>query len=152
MNRIRIFALALVAGLFLVGTGIAQQPFADHCQTGLKQSVQYAAAAATTTALIAPVTGSNVYVCGYSIAQAGGTGTILLEYGTGAICATGTQILSATYTANSTAGTSTFINAPNHGFTQMDTVLAGVAVPSQRICVLTSGTIAQSLQLEYVQE
>ena len=152
MNRIKLLVLGFIAAVFVVGTAFAQAPYADHCQTGQKQTVQYAASAATTTALIAPVTGANVYVCGYSIAQAGGTGTVLLEYGTGATCGTGTQIISATYTANSSAGTSTFINAPNHCFTQMDTVLAGALVPSQRICVLTTGTIAQSLQLVYVQE
>ena len=151
MKALKGLALTFVAMLF-AGTLMAQAPYADHCATGLKQSVQYAAAAATTTALIAPVTGANVYVCGYTIASAGGTGTILLEYGTGSLCGTGTQIMSATYTANSNAGTSSFINVANHGYTQMDTVLAGVLVPSQRICALTTGTIAQSLQLVYVQE
>lgn len=151
MKALKGLALSFVALLF-AGTLMAQQPYTDPCATGLRQSVQYAAAAATTTALIAPVTNANIYVCGYQVAQAGGTGTILLEYGTGSLCGTGTQILSATYTANSTAGTSTFVSVPNHGYTQMDTVLAGVKVPSQRICSLTTGTIAQSLQLVYVQE
>lgn len=151
MNRIKAFALSLMLVLF-AGVVMAQTPWKDHCMTGLKQTVQYASAAATTTTLIAPVTGANVYICGYQIAQAGGTGTIAIEYGTGATCATGTQLISATYTANTTAGTSTFIGVPNHGFTQMDTVLAGATVPSQRICAVTTGTIAQSLQLVYVQE
>lgn len=139
-------------GVLFAGLLMAQQPYSDHCATGLKQTVQYAAAAATTTALIAPKTGANVYVCGYTVTQAGGAGTILLEYGTGALCGTGTQIISATYTANTSAGTTTTNTTANHGYTQMDTVLAGALVPSQRICALTTGTIAQSLQLVYVQE
>ncbi len=148
---LRSFAIAFVALLMAIPV-LAQQPWEDHCKTGLKQTVQYASAAATTTSLIAPVTGANVYICGYSFASAGGTGTIVLEYGTGNLCGTGTQALSATLTSNSAAGTSTFVTVPNHGFTQMDTVLAGATVPSQRICALTTGTIAQSLQLVYVQE
>lgn len=142
----------LAALLFVAAPAFAQQPFADHCQTGLKQSVQYAGSTAATTSLVAPVTGTNVYICGFVISQAGGVGTIAIEYGTGATCGTGTQLLSATYTANSTAGTTTTSTDPNHGFTQIDTVLAGLAVPSQRICAVTTGTIAQSLQMVYVQE
>lgn len=149
---LRKIGLGLIAALFVATSAFAQAPYADHCQTGLKQNVQYVVSSATTASVIAPQTGLNVYVCGYTIAQAGGTGSIAIEYGTGATCGTGTQLVSATYTANSAAGTSTFINMPNHGFTQMDTVLAGVAVPSQRICVVSTGTIAQSLQMIYVQE
>jgi hypothetical protein len=131
----------ILAGLlfFTAIPAFAQAPYADKCVTGLKQSVQYAGSTATTTSLIAPVTGSNVYICGFAITQAGGTGTLAVEYGTGATCGTGTQLLSATYTANSSAGTSSYITSPNHGFTQIDTVLAGVAVPSQRICVVSTG-------------
>ena len=91
MNRVKLIVLGFVAMLFLVGTGIAQQPYSDHCQTGLRKNVQYAAAAATTTALLTHVTGADIYACGYQVAQAGGTGTILLETGTGTLCGTGKQ-------------------------------------------------------------
>ena len=148
--------LGIVALVFLltaqIGNASAQSAWFDHCQTGLKNTAVYAASAATVTSLIAPVTGASVYICGMSVTQAGGTGTISLEYGTGATCGTGPQTMSATYTANTAAGTPTFINIPNNGYTQLTTNTAGVAVPSQRVCVVPTGTIAQSLSVVYVQE
>lgn len=125
---------------------------ADHCQTGLKQTVSFNISSATTTSLIAPVTGLNIYVCSYDINQAGGTGTILFEYGTGATCGTGTTTLTGPYTANTSAGTTTNIAHANVGFTQWATATGGANVASQRLCALSTGTIVQSGYLTYVQE
>lgn len=124
----------------------------DRCTTGLKQVVPFNISSATTTSLIAPVTGTNIYICGFDINQAGGTGTILFEYGTGATCGTGTQTLTGPFTANTSAGTTTNIVVPDNGSNQLATSFGGALVPSQRLCALSTGTIVQSGYILYVQE
>ena len=144
--------LIAVAFFALSRVAFAQAPYADHCSTGLKFTVDLNISSATTTSLVAPVTGANIYVCGYDINQAGGAGTVTFEYGTGATCGTGTQVLAGPYTANTAAGTTTNIAHSNNGNTQFDTAIAGALVPSQRLCVLSTGTIVQSGYLLIVQE
>lgn len=149
------FWKTLIAALLFVGLAVpafAQSPWVDHCTTGLKQTINFNQSSATTTSLIAPVTGANIYICGYDINQAGGTGTVAFEYGTGATCGTGTVVLAGPYTANTTAGTTTNVAHANNGNTQFDTVTAGALVPSQRLCIVSTGTIVQSWYLLYVQE
>lgn len=51
---------------------------------------------ATTTQLVAPVTGAKITVCGFLLVAAGTTPTVLLEYGTGGTCGTGTVTLTGT--------------------------------------------------------
>ncbi len=148
-------SFGLIAALLFFSIGqsaFAQAPWADPCQTGLKSTAPFNISSATTTSLIAPVTGANIYVCGFDLNQAGGTGTVVFEYGTGSTCGTGTQTITGPFTANSAAGTTTNINAPNHGYTQFTTTTAGALVPSQRLCVLSTGTIVQSGYLTYVQQ
>lgn len=151
---IRRIGLSFIAALFLFAAvpAFAQAPYKDHCQTGLKNVVPFNISTATTTSLIAPVTGANIYICEFDINQAGGTGTILFEYGTGATCGTGTQTITGPFTANSSAGTTTNVLAPNHGFTHLATIFGGALVPSQRLCALSTGTIVQAGYIEYVQE
>jgi hypothetical protein len=146
--------LSIAALLVLAGMrpAFAQQPWYDPCTTGLKSTVSFNISSATTTSLIAPVTGANIYVCSFDVNQAGGTGTILFEYGTGSTCGTGTQTITGPFTANTSAGTTTNVSTPNHGYTQFNTVLAGVANPSVRLCALSTGTIVQSGYLLYVQQ
>ena len=153
LKRIGLLGVLLV--LFALPV-FAQSPGFDHCQTGLKQTVPISIATATTTSLIAPITNTNIYICGGLINQAGGTGTVTLEYGTGSTCGTGTVVLVGPITANSTAGTTTNVVWNDNGYTQFDTGTStstgSAMVPSQRLCVLSTGTIQQSGYLVYVQE
>jgi hypothetical protein len=142
----------ILFALFITVPAFAQQPYADHCQTGLRKTISFAISSATTTSLIAPVTGANIYVCGFNVNQAGGTGTIGFEYGTGSTCGTGTIVLSGLFVANTTAGTTTNVLAVNHGYTQFATASATGLVPSQRLCAVSTGTIVQGGYLTYVQE
>lgn len=151
LKRIGI-ALVAVLGLLVTAPAFAQAPYTDHCQTGLKSTVDFNISSATTTSIIAPVTGANIYICAYKINQAGGTGTVAFEYGTGATCGTGTVVLAGPFTANTTAGTPTTISADNSGNTQISTTTAGSLVPSQRFCILSTGTIVQAGYITYVQE
>jgi hypothetical protein len=157
MFRKLLGVIAIVA--CLAGSALAQgipASMVDRCQTGLKQTVDFNISTATTTSIIAPITGANIYICAYDINQAGGTGTVSIEYGTGATCGTGTVVLAGPYTANSSAGTTTNIAHANVGYTQMltGTITAGVPtlVPSQRLCILSTGTIVQAGYLTFVQE
>ena len=147
---------AIIVVLLVTVPAFAQAPYGDHCQTGLKQTVDFNISTATTTSIIAPQTGLNIYVCAYKINQAGGTGTVTFEYGTGSTCGTGTVVLAGPFTANTTAGTPTTISADNYGYTQILTGTSGATgsalVPSQRFCILSTGTIVQSGYITYVQE
>jgi len=52
----------------------------------------------TATAQVVPLSGGLViYVCGWSATAAGTAPSIQWEYGTGAVCATGTTVLTGTY-------------------------------------------------------
>ncbi len=152
MKRAKLIVLTFIAVLLLSASAFAQQPYTDHCQTGLRKTISFAISSATTTSLIAPVTGTTIYICGFNVNQAGGTGTIGFEYGTGSTCGTGTVVLSGLFTANTSAGTTTNVLAVNHGYTQFATASASGNVLSQRICAVSTGTIVQGGYLTYVQE
>ena len=126
----------------------------DHCVTGLHQTFESGAiSSAVNTPLVAPVTGLNIYVCSYTVNQAGGTGSVQFSYGTGATCGTGNQTLGTLYTANSSAGTATNVVVGSGSTTVLDTNAgAGAMVPSQRLCVTSVGTIVQSVGGTFVQE
>ena len=149
--------IGLVAALILVGANFgsarAQGYIPDHCLTGLHQNAVINISSATTTSIIAPVTGANIYLCHIFLSQAGGTGTVQIEYGTGSTCATGLQALTGLITANSTAGTTTNISEGSGQGTLISTNAgAGAMVPSQRLCILSTGTIVQGGYLTFVQE
>lgn len=134
--------LALVALMPLSAHAMSVSP----CRVYPHNTAAINISSATTTSIIAPVTGAPIYVCSVDIQQAGGTGTATLEYGTGATCGTGTTTLSGPYTANSSAGTSTDWN-----FGGGAEVVFSVPVASQRLCILSTGTIQQSGHIDYVQ-
>ena len=124
----------------------------DHCATGLKQEIAFDINTATTTSLIAPVTGANVYICGMTYNGAAGTGTFALEYGTGSVCATGLTLMMGPITIN-TSVPNTLIVIPSSGNTQwMTSTTTPAPVISQRICAVTTGTVHQSGSLTFVQE
>jgi hypothetical protein len=134
--------LALVALLPLSAHAMTLNP----CRIYPHNSVAINISSATTTSLIAPVTGAPIYICSWDLQQAGGTGTLALEYGTGATCGTGTATLTGPLTANSGAGTSTDFSYGSGG-----EVVVSVPVISQRLCALSTGTIQQSGTINYVQ-
>src|SRR5882724_2911384 len=73
---------------------------ADPCSYAAKSNVAIAITTATTTSLVAISGSTSIYVCGFSvtISQVVTTAnTILFEYGTGATCGTGTNVLTGTY-------------------------------------------------------
>ena len=167
---LRKFAVVFIGVLFFGGSVFAQgktgmrradpsstalgvAPWSDHCRAGLKNAVPFASATSATTQLVAAVTGANIYVCGFDINQAGGTAdTAKFEYGTGTACATGPQALTGVFTGNTSAGAMTNVHVTDEGFTQFTTNTAGVPVPSQELCIVTTGTPVQGGYLVYVQE
>lgn len=60
-------------------------------------SVAVNIASATTTQLVAPLTGAKITVCGFAVSLTGTTPTMQLEYGTGGTCGTGTVVLTGAY-------------------------------------------------------
>jgi len=148
------FGLAVALILF-AGNARAQGYIPDHCLTGLHQNFTSGSiSSATTTSLIAPITGANIYICQYVINQAGGSSTSLqLEYGTGSTCGTGSQTLSALFTAPTTAGTGNNTIVGSGDKTLISTNAGAQAmVPSQRLCVVTVGSTVQSIAGTFVQE
>jgi hypothetical protein len=75
--------------------GLNSHASTDPCGSSqlAKTSVAIAAAAATTTQIVAAVTGSSIYVCGYQVSQIATAGTLQWVNGTGASCGTGTTNL-----------------------------------------------------------
>lgn len=111
----------------------------DYCAALHKQSVPISVSSATTTSLVAPVTGTSIYICGFYISSVGGTST--LEYGTGATCGTGTTTLTGAFAAATTVSlypaTSELLNVPT----------------SNRLCLLSgTSTSATVGMLTYVQK
>jgi hypothetical protein len=69
-------------------------------------SAQTLVASATTTQMIAPPSNPalRIYICGWHVTSILGTSsTFQFEYGTGATCGTGTQIITPTFNVTSTA-------------------------------------------------
>lgn len=141
---ISLFAvLALFVGMAGAPAFAQSKLFPDPCNAGFSQtkSVAINVSSATTTSLVAPVTGQTITVCGLWLNSVGGTST--LEYGTGATCGTGTQVMTGPLAAATTV--SIF---PSGG----SSVLQSTPV-SQRLCILSgSSTSATAGWLLYVQQ
>lgn len=129
-----------VAG-FIGSSGIVNPQICDKFVTSANIS------SATTTAILA-VSGSNKYfICGWNIVPTGtnATNTVVLEYGTGATCGTGTTTFSATYIPPATG------NGNGTASVWVDSVFATVATPaSAAVCAVTAGTTtALQVQMAY---
>lgn len=95
---------------------------------------------ATTTQIVALVSGKKIYVTSFDVIAAG-TGNITFEYGTGANCGTGTTALTGAYNLTAQAGI-----AKGNGIGPVLVVPAGNA-----LCVLTSAAVQMSGSLAYTQ-
>lgn len=122
--------------------------FNDYC-SGIapKASAGVDISSATDTQLVPLVSNQAIYVCDCNVNQAGGVGTVYLESATAASCGGTLAQLSAKFTANTTAGTTTdFHLAAGAGATSL-------VVPSGKaLCVKSTGTIVQSITCSYVQK
>ena len=143
-KKIKVMALA---GLILLwgGMALAQLQGIDPCLTNTVTVSRHVAAvpisSATTTAIIPTSTsgatgGPQTYICSLNVVT-GSASTWKLEYGTGSICATGTQALTGVYPASST------IYSATEG-TQM------VVPTGQNICILSTGTGGTNGYITYV--
>lgn len=85
----------------------------------------------TATAQLIAASGSTaIYVCGFHATTAGTSPTLQFEYGTGAVCATGTTVLTGTY-------------APTSGTVLADGGTLGTILrtpAAQALCAVVSGT------------
>lgn len=106
-----------------------------------KSTVVVNISSATTTQLVALSGSTIVYVCGLSATIAGTTPTLLMEYGTGASCGTGTTALTGTFAP--TAGTLMSLAVDG---TEMKSI-AGNA-----ICLVSGGTPSIQGVLTYIQQ
>ena len=95
---------------------------------------------ATTTQIVALVSGKAVYVTSFDVV-AGGTGNITFEYGTGSNCGTGTTVLTGAYNLTAQAGI-----AKGSGIGAILVVPAGNA-----LCVLTNAAVQMSGSVSYQQ-
>ena len=134
-----LIALAALS-LCMVGRAHAQTSLADPCTQYASLSVTKSINSATTTALVVPPTTGSVTVCNFLIEHPGGTGTMALEYGSGTACATGATLLKAAFAYNTTAGTPTV---------EAQTLTMPVPM-SNGVCALSTGTIVQTVTVNYV--
>jgi hypothetical protein len=138
MKRLLI-ALGLLA-LALIPRADAQAPIVGPGQFIMCPfSFQTNITSATTTQLVAGVTGQRVYVCGWHVTSISATSsTFQFEYGTGASCTTPT-VLTPPFNVTSTAPSAdhqTYAIGPNGG--------AG-----QTLCAVTTGTPTGTAVLVY---
>lgn len=162
LKTLRIPAFLALSFLFLSTISEAQvnpgpgQATYDACASiqgtsPVKSSVVIAISTAATTSLIAPVSGSAIYVCGFvlTISDVVTTAnTIKFQYGTGATCGTGTQDLTGSFgTGSVTAGIPTTVAAVMNGSLFSTPI-------SQRLCAVTTigATGFFSGVLTYVQQ
>lgn len=130
--------LVLLAGLMLsTGHAFAQIASGDPCEVFPKSSASISITSATTTSIIAPVTGQAIYVCGVNIVAAAAT-TYQIEYGTGATCGTGTTAMTGVIPPST-------VVTPTQNSTQLVTPV------TQRLCILSTGTAGIHGYLNYVQ-
>ena len=160
MKRILVLAVAV---LFAAGCATGSQKYGDvplvntdHCASGLKQTANISFSTATTTSIIAPVTGANIYICGFNVElvqNATTANTFALEYGTGATCGTGTTVI-ANWVGNITANNAApvIINHPNSGDADLAIATLQAPVPSQRLCGVTTQAAVVGGYVTYVQE
>jgi len=95
---------------------------------------------ATTTQLVALVSGKKIYVTAWDVVAAG-TGNITLEYGTGSNCGTGTTVLTGAYNLTAQSGI-----AKGNGLGPVLVVPA-----SNALCALTSAAVQMSGSVAYTQ-
>ncbi len=114
---------------------------ADPCSSGAKSSVAISQASAGTTQLVALASGKAIYVCGATDGSAGTTPSILLEYGTGISCGTGTTALTGAIPFTSGSA----VNIGTSGAT------VAQAPAGNALCMLTVG-IGHYGVLQYVQQ
>jgi len=145
MRRIGLLLCAFM--LAAVSAHAQMTSFNDYC-SGIapKASVGKDISSATDTQFIAPIANASIYVCDANVNQAGGTGTVYLESATAASCGGTLAQLSGKFTANTTAGTTTDFHL-NPGMA--GTVL--VVPAGDGLCVKSTGTIVQSITVDYVQ-
>ncbi len=119
----------------------------DPCQgsTAVKKSVAINIGTATTTQLVALLTGHAIFVCGYNFTLAGAGSTALLEYGTGAACGTGTTALTGAMEGGA-AGAPDAIDSGGGGYSVASTPA------SNALCMLTAGTVSARGILTFVQQ
>jgi len=104
------------------------------------QSITASGLVTTTVQLVAAVTGQRIYVCDIEVASAG-AGSVQLEYGTGALCATGLTLLGTLWTT--VAGT---VKPAGDPFWR------GQVTPvSNALCVVPTGTGPSSVTVFYDQ-
>jgi hypothetical protein len=119
---------------------VSLSPNSAGLSVSATNSVAINISTATTTQLVALVSGKAIYVTGWDVIS-GGTGNITLEYGTGTACATGTQVLTGAYNLAAQAGIS-----KGSGVGAMLFVPAGDA-----LCAVTSAAVQMSGSLSYTQ-
>lgn len=103
-------------------------------------SLPIAISSATTTQIVAAVTGQTIYVTSWDLVSSAG-GTFKWVYGTGTNCGTGQHDLTGTYTF----GTSTVFTKGNG----LGTVLY---IPiGNALCAISSGSIIAQGSISYVQ-
>lgn len=107
---------------------------------GASNSIKISIAAATTTELLALVTGSRIYVTSYDF-MAAGTNNVKLVYGTGTACATGQVDLTGAYPLIAQAGISKGIGLGAILFLPV----------SNALCITTSGAGQLSGSVSYAQ-
>lgn len=104
----------------------------NPCQNSnfLVQSVVVNISSATTTSIVAPITGAKVTICGFLLVPTGTTPTVQFEYGTGATCGTGTTTLTGAMAPTAGQPLSYGIGGSSLQSTPI----------SQRVCIVTGGT------------
>lgn len=128
------------AGFITVSFSPANVTSLDPCFVSPKSSKSVAISTATTTSLVAAVTGTSVYVCGFT-ATVGATTTLQLESGTGAACVTTQAALTGVM-----APTTGSVLSLNGEGTKVSTPSSGV------LCAVSTGTGGINGVLTYVQQ
>ena len=139
-----ILALGLALFALIPSALQAQAPIVGPGQFVMcPKSVQAAIVTATTTQVVAPVTGQSVYICGWHVTSTQSTSTTFqFEYGSGATCGTNTVVLSPAFSVTSTAPSAdhqTYAIGPN-------------SAAGSGLCVITTGaTVGQAIMIYYSQ-
>ena len=142
--RLALGILALLPFLCIGPSAFSQAPIVGPGQFIMcPKSVQASIVTATTTQLVAPVTGQSVFVCGWHVTSTQSTSTTFqIIFGAGATCGTNTITLTPAFSVTSTAPSGdhqTYAIGPN-------------STVSQGLCVVTVGaTIGQAVMIYYSQ-
>lgn len=109
--------LTLLFVLLFASTASAQNAVCNNAV--LLQSVAVSISSATTTRVVLNTdTEKATYICGINVTMVGAATaqTVLVQYGTGATCGTGTTNLTGAFTASTVVGSSTVISTPPGSF------------------------------------